>query len=233
MIKLVSQFDNEKTKLSLATPTCGGCCCCSCCCCVVSTFATASISSRNFGYYVEQDLTNDKEKVNKARKIGFFFPFGLLISLLVGYELSELLNSNIYLIFTMIGIIYLLIMALIIKKIIKGNYLIIMILLLVMIILYMALSFLDIVCVMALFPLYTILAIPLAILFVILSFKNKQKKCDSQQNEIINNNYNVSNLIEKTNDFSKKVCKNCGAINDSVNLICIKCLTPFEKDDKK
>ena len=72
MIKLITQFDNEKTKLSLATPTCG-CCCCCCCCCVVSTFAAASISARNFGNYVEKNLPNEPKKINTARTFGFWF----------------------------------------------------------------------------------------------------------------------------------------------------------------
>ena len=81
MVKLITQFDNEKTKLSLATPTCGACCCCCCCCCIVSTFATASISARNFGSYVEEKLPNEPEKIKHARRIGFWLPLGLLINL--------------------------------------------------------------------------------------------------------------------------------------------------------
>ncbi len=85
MIKLITQFDNEKTKLSLATPTCGGCCCC-CCCCIVSTFATASISARNFGDYVAEELPNEPKKIKQARRFGFWLPIGLLISLGIGVQ---------------------------------------------------------------------------------------------------------------------------------------------------
>ena len=76
MIKLVSQFDNENSKLSLATPTCGACCCC-CCCCIITTLVTASISQRNFGQYLaklDEEKTNQKSIVSKIilRLIGYF-----------------------------------------------------------------------------------------------------------------------------------------------------------------
>ena len=76
MIKLVSQFDNENSKLSLATPTCGACCCC-CCCCIITTIVTASISGRNFGRYLaklDKEKTKQKYIVPKIilRFIGYF-----------------------------------------------------------------------------------------------------------------------------------------------------------------
>ncbi|MCL1983569.1 MAG: hypothetical protein FWG53_10875, partial [Clostridiales bacterium] len=48
MVKLISQFDNEKSKLTVATPTCGACCCC-CCCCIVSAIIATGVGKRNFG----------------------------------------------------------------------------------------------------------------------------------------------------------------------------------------
>ena len=110
MIKLITQFDNEKSKLSLATPTCG-CCSCCCCCCVVSTFAAASISARNFGNYVEKKLPNEPKKIKTARTFGFWFPIGLLISLALGLRIASKINLNAIFMLVVIGILYLVIMA--------------------------------------------------------------------------------------------------------------------------
>lgn len=84
MIKLVTQFDNHKSKLSLATPTCG-CCSCCCCCCIISSFAAASISARNFGSYVQKNVPNEPNKAKTARNIGFLYPIGLSILILLGF----------------------------------------------------------------------------------------------------------------------------------------------------
>ena len=110
MIKLITQFDNEKSKLSLATPTCG-CCSCCCCCCVVSTFAAASISARNFGNYVEKKLPNEPKKIKTARTFGFWFPIGLLISLALGLWIASSIDLNAIFMLVVIGILYLVIMA--------------------------------------------------------------------------------------------------------------------------
>ena len=55
MLKLVTQFDNKESKISLATPTCG-CACCCCCCCLVSTIIAPVIAARSFaGVWVKDD----------------------------------------------------------------------------------------------------------------------------------------------------------------------------------
>lgn len=115
MIKLITQFDNEKSKLSLATPTCG-CCSCCCCCCVVSTFAAASISARNFGNYVEKNLPNEPKKIKTARTFGFWFPIGLLISLALGLWIASSIDLNAIFMLVVIGILYLVIMAKTLKE---------------------------------------------------------------------------------------------------------------------
>ena len=109
MIKLITQFDNEKTKMSLATPTCGGCCCC-CCCCIVSTFAAASISARNFGNYVAKQLPNEPKKIKYARNSGFWFPIGFLICLLFGLLFYPKIGSNSIIVSNTIAILYLFVM---------------------------------------------------------------------------------------------------------------------------
>ncbi len=115
MIKLVTQFDNEKSRLSLATPTCGACCCC-CCCCIISTFAAASISARNFGNHVEKKLPNKPKKIKFARLIGFFLPLGLLVTLALSLlACSEIDLNGLYLAIPA-GILYLFIMNKILKN---------------------------------------------------------------------------------------------------------------------
>ena len=89
MIKLVTQFDNEKSKLSLATPTCGGSSCCSCCC-IISTFAVANISARNFGDYAQKLIPNEPDRIKAARNLGFLYPIGAVVSLIIGFFISEL-----------------------------------------------------------------------------------------------------------------------------------------------
>ena len=96
VIKLVSQFDNENSRPSLATPTCAGCSCCCCCCCLVTTIAAASISARCFANFVEKQLPNDTVKIKAARKFGFFQPIGFVITILsvLILEISSMTSSN-------------------------------------------------------------------------------------------------------------------------------------------
>ena len=115
MIKLVTQFDNEKSRLSLATPTWGGCCCC-CCCCIISTFAAASISARNFGNHDEKKLPDKPKKIKFARLIGFFLPLGLLVTLALSLlACSEIDLNGLYLAIPA-GILYLFVMNKILKN---------------------------------------------------------------------------------------------------------------------
>ena len=87
MIRLVSQFDNEKMRASVATPTCGGCCSC-CCCCVVTTLASSIITARNLGRLADMQAQNisspnqTKKSKLQARLMGFFL---LPISIGVGF----------------------------------------------------------------------------------------------------------------------------------------------------
>ena len=95
MIKLISQFDNEKTRLSLATPTCCGGCCCCCCCCLVSTIAVGNISARNFGKMVREEFPEDDEKIKKAKHLGFAWPIGAILCVIVSFIIGfNLINSG-------------------------------------------------------------------------------------------------------------------------------------------
>ncbi len=61
MIKLVNQFDDQKMRASVATPTCGPCCCCSCCCCIATVLASSIITARNFGGAVDKTYQGKPE----------------------------------------------------------------------------------------------------------------------------------------------------------------------------
>lgn len=119
MIKLITQFDNNKSKPSLATPTCG--CCCCCCCCVVSTFATASISARSFGRYAEKEMPDEPKKIKRVRSFGFWMPIGLLVSACLGVWIAMLLGvegdtSSMQMVAAVVGILYLFIVTFLIEE---------------------------------------------------------------------------------------------------------------------
>lgn len=93
MIKLVNQFNNEKSKISFATPTCG-CCCSCCCCCLVSTIAVSSISARSFGKFLDDNIERENKEKRysaKALLLGFFAPLAtvVLLALLRAFLIGE------------------------------------------------------------------------------------------------------------------------------------------------
>jgi len=61
MIRLVSQFDNERTRTSLATPTCAGCCCS--CCCFVNTIILAPIANKALKSAMNMIYDNENKKI--------------------------------------------------------------------------------------------------------------------------------------------------------------------------
>ncbi|MCS7091918.1 MAG: hypothetical protein NZM26_01030 [Patescibacteria group bacterium] len=78
MIRLVSQFDDDKARASVATPTCGPCCSCSCCC-IATALTSSIITARNFGKMAEKQALESGLPVNvvksrkmEARFLGFF-----------------------------------------------------------------------------------------------------------------------------------------------------------------
>ncbi|MEI6222354.1 MAG: hypothetical protein WCP97_06330 [bacterium] len=98
MLRLVTQFDNEKMRASVATPTCGPCCSC-CCCCVVTTLSSSIITSRNLGKLVEKqgqekhisevELITNK---NAAYYVGcIVFPTSVVLVLLTYITAGQLL----------------------------------------------------------------------------------------------------------------------------------------------
>lgn len=96
MIRLVSQFDNEKARMSLATPTCGCCCSCCCCCCIVSTVVTASISARSFGELVYKTTDSNEKDIKSARKFGYIYPMVVCLMALaiVNILIAPILGVN-------------------------------------------------------------------------------------------------------------------------------------------
>jgi hypothetical protein len=94
MIKLISQFDNEKMRASVATPTCGPCCSC-CCCCIVTTLTSSIITARNLGRLTEPQISSQpspqvKPSKLQARLFGFFLlPLALGAGFLVLFSGGE------------------------------------------------------------------------------------------------------------------------------------------------
>lgn len=48
MIRLVTQFDDNRVRATAATPTCAACCSC-CCCCVTTALSSATLTGLSFG----------------------------------------------------------------------------------------------------------------------------------------------------------------------------------------
>ncbi|MBR3210745.1 MAG: hypothetical protein IKF71_02275 [Bacilli bacterium] len=259
MRKLITQFDNEKTKLSLATPTCG-CCSCCCCCCIVSTFAAASISARSFGNYAEEKLPNEPKKIKRARRFGFWFPFGLLTSLGISLWLAAELEINAFVAMFVIGITYLIIATSLLKKRlnisgIASRVIIFSVLLCIFEYggVFVGLKLVD------LGLLYLLGAAIISILLICWAFgknydnlKDKNINSNNNKNNKANNQSDEKNIIEKSMDNTnnlindsekiesnknvpkkKKKCPNCGTENAIDNKRCIYCSNFFEKDDEK
>ena len=196
MIKLVTQFDNEKTKLSLATPTCG-CCCCCCCCCIVSTIATASISARNFANYVEKELSNEPKKIMAARRFGFLFPLGLLVSVLIGFRHNFYGYSDEFALPIIMGIIYLLIVTYIIKKTIKLPGMISRIILFTaLMVVFEAIGlYVGIIAIINLREWYFVIAGTIAIILILWTFQK-------DYNDLDNNDSNTNDSIQPTENIT-------------------------------
>lgn len=259
MIKLVTQFDNKKSKLSLATPTCG-CCCCCCCCCIVSTFATASISARNFGNYVAKKLPNEPKKIKTARTFGFWLPLGLLMSLGLGLWLAVAFDLRVLIL--IIGIMYLAIMVASLKKKLNLSGIISRVILssILLVVFEIIGFFMEAYAIVFLGWFYLAGAILISILFIAWAFGKKYDNLDNLKNNDNTDNENNSNnqtnedidnsqTMEISNDNSKdtlvkenlsskiqhqkKKCLNCGTENDINNKRCIYCSNYFEVDDEK
>lgn len=81
MIRLVSQFDNEKMRATVTTPMAGSCCCssCCCCCCVVSTLGSSIVTARNLGKLVEKQTITSTPRIRKMSKIEAYICGALLL----------------------------------------------------------------------------------------------------------------------------------------------------------
>lgn len=258
MIKLITQFDNEKTRLSLATPTCGGCCCC-CCCCIVSTFAAASISARNFGNYVEEKLPNEPQKIKYARRTGFWLPIGLLIVLGIGFLFADIMQFNIFIVRIAFGIIYLFNMTFLLNGKLNISGIISRVIgFSVLLGIFEGIGFfVGLYALLYLGWFYLIGAIICSVIFICWAFAKdydnieKLKNNDGNEtcsndkvNEDINDMKNIENTSDLTNDLEKekisstvqiekKKCPNCGTENALDNKRCIYCANYFETDDEK
>ncbi len=258
MIKLITQFDNKKTKLSLATPTCGGCCCC---CCIVSTFATASISARSFGDYVAEKLPNEPKKIKQARRVGFWLPIGLLISLVIGVRLFGNLELNIFIVPITIIIAYLFIMTSVLKKKLNLPGITSMVIgsSILLGIFEVIGGYVEVFASMYLNLFYLIGAIIISSSLIESTFEKKYDNLENTNNADNINSVNIPNnqsienidnvqtmkdtdnltneLVQKktssTVQIEKKRCPNCGTENAIDNKVCIFCSNYFKTDDEK
>lgn len=244
MIKLITQFDNEKSKLSLATPTCG-CCSCCCCCCIVSTVASASITARSFGNYVEKELPDEPEKIKYARKIGFWFPIGFIlvlglalwfcIGVIPSYYIIGLIGG---------GIAYLSFYIKLLKKINipKISFIVIEFSVLLGIIevigFFISLGLLEVIGNIGWYS-YLVVAVTISILLILWAFQKDYDNLEDKKNEkeITNSSIITNESDNKKSNLKvpkgKKKCPNCGTENAIDNKRCIYCSNVLEADDKK
>lgn len=100
MLRLISQFDNEKIRVSSSTPSCTACCSCCCCSCLISTLAISHLSGRSLSNLIKRQqlkettsLTQSKE-TKTAYLFGFFMPVILLWSI-VGIFYGTVIFRNV------------------------------------------------------------------------------------------------------------------------------------------
>nr|MDO8109392.1 hypothetical protein [Candidatus Sigynarchaeota archaeon] len=79
LLRLVSQFDNAATRISVASPRAGGSCTCCCCCCMIGAISvTAATSQMNIAMQKAHDL-EESQRIKKRRNIlRGIFPFILI-----------------------------------------------------------------------------------------------------------------------------------------------------------
>lgn len=259
MIKLVSQFDNEKSELSLATPTCG-CCSCCCCCCIITTLSAANISARYFTSSALKVLPKEPEKIKKARVYGFWFPMGLVASFFLGILLNVFLKISDGIIFfvppILSIIIYSIIMGNSIRKKTNSPEVIINIIFVTIITAFLEAVgvYLGMLLVFFLNVLYLLVAPIIGFIIFEKTFKdnfdnlepNKKNdddevlKSDENKPEIntidikIKNNEITEIPLEKKIPIQKKIkmkkCPKCGNKNNEVNKRCFYCSHIFEED---
>lgn len=80
MKRLVTQFDDTRTKATVATPTCSSCCCC--CCCVASILTTSSVTVMNVGDLAKENSVASGSAV--GYKVLGFLAFPIAIALGIG-----------------------------------------------------------------------------------------------------------------------------------------------------
>ena len=96
MLKLVTQFDDNRAKPSLATPTC-----CCCCCCLITTAVSSIITARNAinAVKIQHNEGKIKDEQLVASKwiygmLGFFaLPFAIFLVILLAFLL---ISNDVY-----------------------------------------------------------------------------------------------------------------------------------------
>jgi hypothetical protein len=86
MKRQITQFDNDRTNATIATPTCSSCCCC--CCCLTTTLASSTILARRINKEAREKRI--KDPVGLTLLAALFLPVIGVIT----YLLIFAINSN-------------------------------------------------------------------------------------------------------------------------------------------
>ncbi len=86
MQRLVTQFDDSRTKSTVATPTCSSCCCC--CCCVASILTSSSLTAMNVRELGRQN--NIEPRRITLYTVGAILVFPLAVALTAGLFLFSI-----------------------------------------------------------------------------------------------------------------------------------------------
>ena len=94
MLRLVSQFDNEKARVSVATPTC----CCCCCCCIVTTLTSSIFTSMSLGKVAAKQQPSSEQQSSKMLRVVRYSVYGfLLLPIVLGVAfLINLLQDTLF-----------------------------------------------------------------------------------------------------------------------------------------
>lgn len=251
MIRLITQFDSENARISLATPTCGCCCSCCCCCCIVSTITTASISARNFESYVDREMPSEPQKAKRARSIGFWFPIGLVLIAIMFIPFADYSNLNIQAILIPSLIIYLCIITSllntqgnlfgIILRVVGISILLCVFVVLEIIVVAFTLAFFDFNFNLEYFLLYFIIAIIISGLLISWAFNKKYDRLDDisktedAENIDISSNQNEEDInnINLTNNDENEINKDDSSEVKTLKKKCPKCGTENAIDNKR
>ncbi len=90
MKRQITQFDNDRTNATVATPTCSSSCCC-CCCCLTTTLASSTILARRVNREAREKKISDP--IGLTILGALFLPVIALITYLVEFAINKNLGQ--------------------------------------------------------------------------------------------------------------------------------------------